>query len=445
MKRITGIVIVLVALVLVVPFLIPTGTYLKQIERMASEQLNQPVVIGTLHLALLPTPRANISDLRVGKNDEVKVGSIAAIPELGSLFSDVKVISVIEVSNPVVQKAALDFIATMPKSEGATAKQTLLIRRIKVNNAELLWPDLNTPAMNAEALLAEGNQLQSVNLASVDGHLKAAIKPQGAGYSISLDANQWILPVGPKVLFNTLKSEMLLQGSKLNVASIDAGLYQGTLNATAELDWDKGLHALGKFRTDSIAVAEVAQLFSKQRLISGRLGGTGTFSVKTKDASKVADNLVLDYKFEVVNGVLHGVDLAKAATLLLNAGEKGGDTQFDQLTGTLHMSGKQIELKGFNISSGLLAANGNVKVSPARQLSGIVEVELKKGVALVTVPLQVGGTLDNPTVVPTKAAMAGAAIGTGTLGSGLGTALGVKAASGVDKIKGLFGSKDQSK
>lgn len=134
------------------------------------------------------------------------------------------------------------------------------------------------------------------------------------------------------------------------------------------------------------------------------------------------------------------MDLAKAATLLLSDGEKGGETQFDEFSGTLHTAGKQIDLKNFKVVSGLLAGNGAVKVSPAKQLDGKVEVELKKGVALVSVPLQVSGTLDHPVVLPTKAALAGAAIGTGVLGPGVGTSLGVKAASGVDKLKSLFGS-----
>ena len=123
---------------------------------------------------------------------------------------------------------------------------------------------------------------------------------------------------------------------------------------------------------------------------------------------------------------------------MLNTGDKGGDTQFDELSGTLHTVGKTIELKAFKVSSGLLSAHGGVKVLPSRQLDGVVEVELEKGMALASVPLQVSGTLDHPTVFPTKAALAGAAIGTGVLGPGVGTTLGVKAASGIDKLKGLF-------
>lgn len=441
MKRIVVLIVVLMALLLLVPFLIPTETYLRQIERIATEKMGQPVSVGSLHLAVLPTPRANIGMLRIGPNEEVKVESIAVIPELGSLFSEVKVISAIVINNPLVKKAALDFISDIPKSETPKGPATIRLQRLEVKNAQLEWPGLNLPALNVQATLAEGNQLQSADLASVDSKLNAEVMPQNSGYSIKLNAQGWALPSGPNVLFNSLNSEMSLQGSKLVIASFDARLYQGALTATADLDWSKGLHVSGKFKTDGIAVAEVAQLFSKQKLVSGKLRGTGSFGVQAKEAAKAPNNIVLDYNFNVAKGVLHGVDLAKAATLLLNAGEKGGETQFDELSGTLHLVGQRLELKNFQIASGLLAASGGVKVSPARQLDGVVEVELKKGVALVAVPLQVGGTLDNPNVFPTKAALAGAAIGTGVLGPGVGTSLGVKAASGVEKLKGLFGNK----
>ncbi|OIQ89752.1 AsmA family protein [mine drainage metagenome] len=439
MKRIAGVVVVLAALILIVPFLIPTGTYLKQIEQIASEKLGQPVSIGSLHFAVLPTPRANIDLLRIGQHDEVRVERVAIIPEISSLFSEVKVMSAIVVTNPVMKMGAFDFIAAMPeKVKGSPA---LVVRRLEVINARLEWPQLNVPAVNVKATMAEGNQLQSAKLTSVDGKLNADITPQGAGYGIKLVAQQWTLPAGPKVLFNSLHSEMTLQGSRLDIGSLDARLYQGTLTATAVLEWGKELHASGKFRTEGIAIAEAAHLISKKKLLSGKLGGTGTFSVNAKEAARAADNLVLDYKFNVANGVLHGVDLVKAATLLLRKGGKGGETQFDELSGMLHVAGKQIELKELDIVSGLLAASGGVKISPAGRLDGVVEVKLKKGVVLVGVPLQVSGTLDDPAVFPTKTAMAGAAIGTGMLGPGVGTSLGLKAASGVEKIKGLFDNK----
>jgi len=439
LKRIALAFAVLLAVLVAVPFLVPMGTYVKQIEQLASEKLGQPVSVGSLRLALLPTPRANIGTLRIGRDHDVTVDNIAVIPELGSLFSEVKVISSVVVKRPVVRKSALDFISAMPKSESTGGPAKVQIRRLVISDAQLEWEGMKIPVLNIEVALAEDNKLQSASLASVDSKLKVNATPKDAAYAIKLEAHQWTPPAGPPLLFDSLNSDMLLKGSRLDVSALDAKLYQGTLRATAGLDWSKGWRASGKFRTDAIEVGDVAGLFSKSKPVSGRLSGDGIFGANAKDAAVLADHLVLDYKFSVAKGVLHGVDLAKAATLLLNAGEKGGETRFDELTGNLHMAGKQIDLRTFKVASGLLAATGRVKVSPAKQLDGKVEVELKKGVAMISVPLQVSGTLDDPSVMPTKAALAGAVAGTGLLGPGIGTSLGVKAASGVEKLKGLFG------
>ncbi len=439
MKRIAVISVAILALLLGVPFLIPTDAYLKRIEQAASEKIGQPVEIGALHFALLPTPRANLVHLVIGRNSELQVESIAVVPQVSSLLSDNMVISSIVVTRPVLQKAALDFIGSMPKTTEKTSSATPELRHLQIREAQLEWPGAKIPVMNAELELAARNQLKIASLSSADERMGLEATPRGEAYALQLVAQQW-LPVGPPLMFDTLKSDMTLQGSRLDIHAFDAQLYQGKLAANAVLEWSEGLRASGKFKTEGIEVGEVARLFGNGKLISGRLRGEGGFKASAKDAAEVMDRLVVDYRFDVARGVLHGVDLAKAATLLLNQGERGGETQFDEIRGLLHTQGKRIDLREFKVTSGLLEAHGGVTVSPARQLDGKIEVELKKGVALVSVPLRVSGTLDQPQVLPTKAALAGAAIGTGVLGPGLGTSLGVKAASGVEKIKGLFGN-----
>ncbi len=58
---------------------------------------------------------------------------------------------------------------------------------------------------------------------------------------------------------------------------------------------------------------------------------------------------------------------------------------------------------------------------------------------LTEIPLIVSGTVNQPVVYPSKAAIAGAIAGTAVLGPGVGTSVGIKAAGALDKVKGLFG------
>jgi hypothetical protein len=243
--------------------------------------------------------------------------------------------------------------------------------------------------------------------------------------------------VGLPVVFDHLQSEMNLNGSNLNITSLEAKLYQGTLTTHGELDWGKGLNANGKFTTQGIEVSELIKLVSKSKTLSGKISGDGAYSVNAKEGGELAEKLVTDYQFSVAHGVLHGVDLAKAASLLLSSGAKGGDTQFDELSGDLHTAGKQINLKTFKVASGLLKADGKVQISPAKQLNGTVTVEVQKSASMVAIPLNISGTLDDPVVLPSKSALAGAAVGT-VLGGPLGTGLGVKAGNAIGN---LFGGK----
>lgn len=442
LKRIALIVAALLVLLVAVPFLIPMGSYIRQIEQTASEKLGAPVTIKSLHVALLPSPRANASGIVVGKDAEIQVADVAVVLDMATLFDATKVVSRLQVDQPVVKKAALDIIKGLMSAQPASASAApVTIRHIVVHGARLEWDGMKLPVIDADVVMSDAGKLQRAALTSTDGKLAIEASPKGDGYAAQVNAKQWMLPVGPPVMFDTLTVDLKYAGQTLDVPQIEIGLYRGKLNASARLEWRKDWHLTGKLKTEAIELGDASRIFTKASKVSGRISGSGTFSSSAKEAGRLGDRLMLDYRFSVANGVLHGMDMEKAASLLARQGQTGGETRFDELSGTLHTSGKQIELREAHVTSGLLAAQGNVKITPDRKLSGKVDAELKKGVALVTVPLEISGTLDQPSVMPSKAALAGAVAGTALLGPGLGTSLGVKAGSAMDKVKGLFGGK----
>jgi hypothetical protein len=95
-----------------------------------------------------------------------------------------------------------------------------------------------------------------------------------------------------------------------------------------------------------------------------------------------------------------------------------------------------------SIASGALTANAEVSISSKQELSGQIDVALKGTSALVSTPLALSGTVQNPSLYPSNAALAGAAAGTALLGPGLGTAAGMKAARMAQK---LFSGKPDGK
>ena len=280
----------------------------------------------------------------------------------------------------------------------------------------------------------------------VDGALKADVTPEDGGHLILVTLKKWTSPIGLPIFIDTGKLVMHLKANQLEIPNIDVALYSGKLTGNAIVSWEKSWRASGKLNVADLSVKEPSSLVSKSVYLSGNLFGNGSFSGNAKDAGQLADNLTANFKFKVNNGVLHGLDLVKVASLLIKQSNKGGSTEFEEFSGVLDMdkgtnSARQYHLHDLKMSSGLLAATGEVKVKPNKALDGAVEVEVKRSVSLVAIPLVVSGTVSNPIILPSKTALAGALAGTAILGPGVGTSLGVKAGGAVDKIKGLFDGK----
>ncbi|MEO8417397.1 MAG: AsmA family protein [Methylophilaceae bacterium] len=418
------------------------SAYLGQVEQLAADKLGAPVSIDALRIALLPSPRLNIEGLVIGKNKEISVERVAVVPAITSLFSDGKVLSSVQVSKPVIHKTALEILSALSK-QPSTAPAAVNVNQIIVKEARLEWPGITLPEFNAEIALA-ANKPKSALINSLDGKLEMKLTPQNKLQkdklqTITLSANKWTVPLGPPLLIDQLKVDMVLYDNRLEISRLNAALYKGKVSGNLILHWDNAWRMAGKIRVDDLAVREPVSLMSKSTNVSGRLFGNGSFHASAKEPAKLADHINADFRFKVTDGVLYGLDLARAATMLLHQGQKGGETRFDELSGLLNVAGKQYKFNGLKVTSGLMTASGNVKISPSKNLDGVVEVEVKRSVSMAAIPLQISGTLDNPTVFPTKAAMAGALAGTALLGPGVGTSMGVKAGSALSKLKGLFG------
>jgi len=423
------------AFLLIVPFFIPMSTYTKQAEDLAAEALGVPVTIGSLRIALLPSPRLSVSDVVIGNDKEFTVAHVSVVPALTSLFSDAKVISSVKVKKPVIKKAALDILGNLskqPKSEPSTT--TVSVRQINIKDAKLVWPDMKLPEINADITLTDDNKPESAEIETVDGKLKLDLTPEENRQLITLTAKAWTVPAGPPLLIDALSMDMVLTENKLDISKIDGALYGGKLTGDANLTWGKVYKLSGKTKLDNLAVREPASLMSKSTRVSGQLFSSGQFNATAKEPAQLADNLHADIKFNVNDGVLYGFDLAKAPLMLLGQG-KGGETKFDEFSGLLGISGKTYRFRNLNIRSGLMSATGEVKINPNKSLDGEVKVEAKNDMKVGAIPLQVSGTLSSPMVLPTKAAIAGAAAGAAVLGPA-GAGLGLEAA---DKLKGLFG------
>lgn len=448
LKRIGFVIGVLLLALAVVPFFISLDDYIPAIEKEVSARIREPVKISGLRAVGLPLPHVTVSGITVGKAEDIKVGKVTVTPDLWSLLDATKVIKSIEIDGLVLTQEAIGKIpAWMPadaKTGAPVQPPAIRLEVIKLGDAVIKLEKVTFGPFDARLSLSSDGNLKSVSIATRDGTLKAAVKPQQSSYLIDAGAKGWKLPLGSGLRFDELAVKGMATAKGASFSDMRATLYGGTVDARMVLGWEKGVQVKGSATVTSVEIGSLLKALGKPQSMSGRLNARPVFSGQAADAEQLADALRLDAPFDVQNGVLHGVDIRKAATSLIGkeAG-KGGETRFDKLSGHLSMTGGTRRLTRLDIVSGSLSADGNVTISPRDELSGRINTNVKAtSVAAVAVPLNVSGTLDSPLLYPTGGTVAGAAAGTAVLGPGVGTAVGAKVGQWFEN---LFGKKEEKK
>jgi uncharacterized protein involved in outer membrane biogenesis len=442
-----GLVLGAIILILaVVPFFISLNDYIPRIEKEISARIKEPVKIGSLRAGGLPLPHVTVTGITVGKTEDIKVGKVTVTPDLLSLLGSTKIIRSIEIDDLVVTQKAIDKIPLWTKGDarsGASAEPPpVRVESIRLDGAVVKLQKAAFGPFDARLSLDGNGILQGASLATGDGKLKARVKPEGGRYLIDASARGWKLPVGAAILFDELTVKGVATPKDANFSEVRARLYGGTVAGNARVGWEKGMKFKGTAEVSQVEIGALLQALGKPKSMSGKLTARPEFSASAPSADLIVDYLRLDTPFDIQQGVLHGVDITKAATSLISKdAAKGGETRFDKLSGHLAMDRGTRNLTQLNIASGSLSADGNVTVSPTDRLSGRINANVK-AVKLATgsIPLNVTGTLDSPLLYPTGGTVAGAAAGTAVLGPGLGTAVGARVGQWTE---GLFGKKEK--
>jgi uncharacterized protein involved in outer membrane biogenesis len=438
----------IILILAVVPFFISLNDYIPRIESEISARIKEPVKIGGLHVAGLPLPHLTVTGITVGKTGDIQVGEVTITPKLMSLLGATKVIRSIDIEKLVVTQKAIDRIAALTQSgakPGAPPEPPAVrVESIHLTGAVLKLEKATFGPLDVRLSLASDGNLESASLTTADGKLRARVKPEGSRYLIDANARDWQLPVGAAILFDELTAKGVATPNDATFSEVSARLYGGTVAGNVHLAWQKGIQLKGAAEVNQVEIGSLLQALDKPKSMSGRLNAKPQFSADAPNAGQIADTLRLETPFDIQSGVLHGVDIGKAAISLINkdAG-KGGETRFDKLSGHLEMDGGTRRLTQLNIASGSLSADGYVTISPKDALSGRINANVKAvSVATGAVPLNVAGTLEAPWLYPTGGTVAGAAAGTAVLGPGIGTAVGARVGQWTE---GLFGKKEEKK
>ncbi|GAB3764335.1 hypothetical protein GCM10028796_19170 [Ramlibacter monticola] len=391
-----------------------TDDFRQRVEQQASAALGVPLRLGRLSIDLWPLPAVAADNVQLQTRPALSVGRIEARPVWSALLLRRR----LEIATLVVRKAVLpqagiaalgaamqkrDKAGPRPvRSEPAEGSVVVMPRSAVLD--DITWIDEKGQrlTLHAEADLGGDGLLERASFQIVQGRFAGT---QGA---IERKPDHWPLQV-----------------------DIGGGRIVGKLQLTAGKSGAQVLQ--GHFNTDNV---EVSALTAPTRVLTGKLQAQTSLRSEFRELGTVADRMTTDTRFTVRDAVVEGIDLAKAVqTVGLS---RGGITQLDTLAGQVTTQGKAVHLSNLVANSGVLSASGNVSIAPSKALSGHVNVDLASTGGTIGVPLAVGGTVDEPSVMVTRAALVGAALGTLVV-PGAGTAAGATAGDKIgETLKGLF-------
>jgi hypothetical protein len=366
-------------------------------------------------------------------------------PDLFSLLQTPKVIKRIDIESFTLTQAAIEKIVTLSKSAAAEAPHgppQVRVEGLRFSNVLVAMDKARFGPLAADVAIDSLGNPENATISTPDGKLSAVMKHDQSSYVFDVSAKAWTSPVGPPLVFDELILHGTATATEVNMAQVSAKLYGGTASGTGALSWAKGFKLNGKFAVDHVELESVVAMLSPGLHVGGSLSTKPVLSASAQSAGRLLNSMFLEAPFSVQNGLIHGIDIQKAATSLVKQGSSGGQTRFDQLSGHLVMDHGAYRFTQIRIASGALAADGNLNVSAKRELSGRINAQVNVVAASANVPLNVAGTIGSPLLYPTGGTVAGAAVGTAMLGPGVGTSVGAKFGGWAE---GLFDKKDEKR
>jgi hypothetical protein len=419
---------ILAVLIAGVPWLIPVSGFIPQIEAIASERLGARVTVGELRVALLPLPHATAEDITIG-GSQGRIGRIRVWPALLDLFSETKVMREVRLDDVLVSEELAGRLIALPKAEGPRRAR---VERLLLTNAELRLHAASLSDLSVDAELDEDGRFARVRIDAA-GKLRIDARPQERnGWTLQIAARSWTPPLGPKVLFDRIDATAKLGAQGLETRDLATRLYGGRAAGALSVAWKPMWTVSGNLEVEAVRLQPLGSMLTGNRNVSGRLSGRPRFQLQGRHAADLVPSLQLASDFVIEDGTLHKVDLVAVARNPL-AKASAGETRFDELSGHLDIDPQGYHFSKLRVASGLLRARGDVSVGRDQRLDGRIDAELRGTASLLSVPLSVTGTVQEPSVAPTKTAVAGAVAGSMLL-PGIGTAIGIKAGQLTDRL-----------
>lgn len=353
---------------------------IKPIEQMATETLGVPVIISKVRASIWPQPHLVLEDVVIGADANQKIDSIHVLPAVSSLFEDEKVVESLVIEGVNIQDNHFNQALAWVNNAG-TAKN-LKIEQVNLKNLTLNIQDLQLEPFDGQLIFTESHALKNINLVSSSNALSVTISPQAGSYNISLKAANWALPFNPKLVFSALDAKAVANQNQLVFSQITGEIVGGDLTAKAIINWPNSATNISQWSTTgnfNLSKADTPLLltaFNSAVSVDGKLNLSGSFISQSASAKQLAQAANIAANFEINQGSIGDIELARAVIARGSQSLAGDATNFDRLTGSVRINQGQYQYAKLILSSPQFHANGFVNINANEEVSGKINADL---------------------------------------------------------------------
>ena len=380
-----------VALSFLLPFVWPMQEYINKFEQNLAAQLQEPVHIGHMRASLLPLPRLELRTISVGSREELQAASVVLNFSVLDLFSDIKVINLIEIDELTIKAESFD--KALPWIQAVGGNENHPVMQMAVRRAHITGTDLTLPTVSGDVYFDGPGSVAKAVMSSEDRKLSIELQPQQSRWQLAVNIKENSLPLVPGIMFDelNLKGEISASEARFNV--IEGRFYKGKLLGSGRLSWINGWQMSGQINVTALSL----QTAIPQSGLTGDLDGKASFTKRGASLAMLAQTPHLNGNISVKKGFINGIDMVETVRLAKRQGTSAGRTNFDELSGTLLIDGNNVQIHQIKILAGILSGSGFVAVTSGKQLAGRINVELKIRADMGSTPLTLSGTLAEPT------------------------------------------------
>jgi len=387
-KMMAGLFVLLLSAIIGLPYVWPLDEYIAPLEKEISAQINQPIKIKKINVALLPMPRLELHNLVAGSGQELKVGDVVLNFDFSALFAPTKSIGNMELNNVILTGSSLDKVLVWFQAVGGN--ETYPVAHIVLRNVRVNSEEIKLPLLNGLANFDLQGKFTGADLKSEDGKFALELQSQQNRLQLELNIHESSLPILPNIKFNELSVNGVMANGEVILSDFFAHIHGGTLTGKGLLNWSNGWKLQGQVNAKSLDLQRMFPNFG----LSGELIGDVKVSMYGSGLSQLDKEPVMEGTFEAKKGVISKLDVDAIARFGVRPGV-AGHTDFSELTGSIKSDshGQRIYLS--KISSVAVNGTGLVEVDANQQLSGKLSVDVK-GPTNGSVILQLSGSATNP-------------------------------------------------